>query len=296
MKNKNLNDFLRYYRIEKNSSKNTIESYRSDIEKFHEYIKKKNLKIEKIGKNEILNYMVSLRKKEYASATIYRRYSSLKEYFIFLKRKNIIDSNPMENMSRPKRTKKLPDVLSERDVEKLLNIFEKNDLKEIRDYAIVEFMYATGVRISELIGIKINNILWEYGVVRVFGKGSKERLIPLGKYAKKALKKYLDTRKKKMKKIIDRKYLFLNLRGKKLSRSGVWRILKKYFKKAGLEDAHPHTLRHSFATHLLNNGADIRYVQEMLGHSDIITTQIYTHITDERIKSEYLKYHPRSKN
>jgi integrase/recombinase XerD len=257
---------------------------------------KEKLSIEDIDKNAVLKYFYNLRKKKYSSTTIYRIYCSLKEFFKYIEKKNVVGSNPMEDMSSPKRAKKLPQVLSENEIEKILTVIDSNNLKGKRDYAIVEFMYGTGIRISELIQMKVNNILWEYGVVRVMGKGNKERLVPIGYYAKKAVNEYLNYRRRNMKKIVDSEYLFLNLRGKSLSRSGVWRILKEYFVKIGVPEAHPHTLRHSFATHMLNKGADIRYVQEMLGHSDIITTQIYTHVSQEKIKEAYFKYHPRGNN
>ncbi|TYB91432.1 MAG: site-specific tyrosine recombinase XerD [Kosmotoga sp.] len=291
-----INSFLRFYRIEKNSSTNTVKSYRYDLEKFKKYMDKEKLSIEDIDKNAVLKYFYNLRKKKYSSTTIYRIYCSLKEFFKYIEKKNVIKENPMEDMSSPKRAKKLPQVLSENEIEKILTVIDSNNLKGKRDYAIVEFMYGTGIRISELIQMKVNNILWEYGVVRVMGKGNKERLVPIGYYAKKAVNEYLNYRRRNMKKIVDSEYLFLNLRGKSLSRSGVWRILKEYFVKIGVPEAHPHTLRHSFATHMLNKGADIRYVQEMLGHSDIITTQIYTHVSQEKIKEAYFKYHPRGNN
>jgi len=294
--NELINEFLRFYRIEKNSSGNTIKSYRYDLEKFKKFVVKNEYNIENFNKNNILKYFYELRKMKYSSSTVYRIYCSLKEFFRYITKKDIISQNPMEDMSPPKRAKKLPMVLSEKDIEELLNVIDKKSIKGKRDYAIVEFMYGTGVRISELIGMRVNNILWEYSVIRVLGKGNKERLVPIGYYAKKAVNEYLNYRKSKMKKIVDREYLFLNLRGKKLSRSGVYRILKKYFVKIGADEAHPHTLRHSFATHMLNKGADIRYVQEMLGHSDIITTQIYTHVSQEKIRESYYKYHPRGNN
>lgn len=286
-------DFLRYYRIEKNSSKNTIDSYAHDMKRFKDFLKFKEKKLENVDKKLIINYFKYLKKKDYSSSTVYRNFASLKEFFVYLNKFENFD-NPMQDIDSPKRAKKLPQVLSVDEINMLLDSVDRSDLKGIRDYAIIEFMYGTGVRVSELINLKLNNILWDYEVVRIIGKGDKERLVPFGKLARKAIGNYLDKRKN-MKKIIDYSYVFLNLRGKKLSRSGIWRILKKYFKKNSLKNAHPHTLRHSFATHLLNNGADIRYVQEMLGHSDIITTQIYTHINNEAIKKSYFKYHPRGK-
>jgi len=197
-------------------------------------------------------------------------------------------------MESPKRIRTLPEVLSESQVNRVLEQVDLSTGKGIRNKAILEFMYATGARASEVIALPLTSLLWEYGVVRIMGKGGKERLVPLGDYAVTALRAWLPVRGQLLGMRHTEPKLFLNMKGLPLSRSGLWRILRECFLAAGIEKAHPHTLRHSFATHLLNHGADIRYVQEMLGHSDISTTQIYTHITGDEMKKAYRAYHPRA--
>ena len=290
-----VNDFLRYYRVERGASKNTVLSYGNDLKRFFLFLEAKKLSFFSVKTEDIISYINYLMKKDYAPASIYRTYASLKEFYKFLKREKILEATPMDNVESPKRWQKIPDVLSVEEVEKVLSLPKLSTLKGLRDSALMEFMYATGARVSEVINFKLINILEEYKFVRIIGKGNKERVVPIGDVALNAIDRYLKARHKKIvKNIRDSEYLFLNLKGNKLSRSGVWRIIKAYFLQIGREDAYPHIFRHSFATHLLNNGADIRYVQEMLGHSDISTTQIYTHLTMDSVKKAYYHYHPRA--
>ena len=286
--------FLRYCRVEKNAAANTVMAYGSDLRRMAAFFDEKGRRPEDLSRMDVLDYFESLRLRQYSRTSVYRAYASAKEFFKYLKKEHVLDRSPMELMDSPKRWSPLPDVLSPEKVSEILDIVELSGQKGIRDKALLEFMYGTGVRISEAVDLNMDRILWEYSVVRIIGKGDKERLVPMGQYAVKALEQYLPVRSSLLGMRQTEEKVFLNLRGRPLSRSGAWRILKRRFADAGVPEAHPHTLRHSFATHLLNNGADIRYVQEMLGHSDISTTQVYTHVSDEAIRKVYFKYHPRS--
>ncbi|HDS03553.1 MAG TPA: tyrosine recombinase [Firmicutes bacterium] len=286
--------FLRYYRVEKNASAHTVRSYSGDLKRISLWALDKKKEITGLSRAELLDYFKWMRQEGYAPATIYRNYASLKEFYAFLADEERIALSPMEKMDSPKRLRTLPEVLSEEQTERLLNGIDISQPKGIRNKAILEFMYATGARASEVITVETVSVLWEYEVVRLLGKGNKERFVPLGRYALESLRNYSSIREGLLGLRHAEMKLFLNMRGRPLSRSGLWRIVKECFEAAGLSRAHPHTLRHSFATHLLNHGADIRYVQEMLGHSDISTTQIYTHITDDELRRAYRAYHPRS--
>ncbi len=289
-----IRDFLRYYRVEKNASSNTVAAYGSDIRKMDEFFRENGKNISRASRGDILDYLEHLRKQGLARATLYRAFASAKEFFRFLKEKGVLDQSPMELMDSPKRWKYLPRVLTQEPVIAVLENIDISTPKGVRDRALIEFMYATGVRISEAVNLKVESLIWEYSVVRVTGKGDKERLIPVGEHALNALRDYLPVRRELLKMRLTEERMFLNLRGNPISRSGAWRVLKQRFATGGVPDAYPHILRHSFATHMLNNGADIRFVQEMLGHSDISTTQVYTHVSDEEIRKTYYKFHPRA--
>jgi len=286
--------FLRYYRVEKNASSHTVRSYADDLKRLSIWARGRERGFAEFSRQDLLEYFQWMRTQDYAPATIYRSYASLKEFYSFLVREGRLGTSPMEKMESPKRIRTLPEVLSESQVNRVLEQVDLSTGKGIRNKAILEFMYATGARASEVIALPLTSLLWEYGVVRIMGKGGKERLVPLGDYAVTALRAWLPVRGQLLGMRHTEPKLFLNMKGLPLSRSGLWRILRECFLAAGIEKAHPHTLRHSFATHLLNHGADIRYVQEMLGHSDISTTQIYTHITGDEMKKAYRAYHPRA--
>ncbi len=288
-----IKNFIRYYRIEKNASPHTCTSYAFDLKRFSEYLEKHSLALSDLNREKIVDYFLSMRETDYAPTTIYRNYASLKEFFAFCVSEDVLKESPMALMDSPKRWQSLPGVLTEQQITTLLDSINKKTEKGIRDNALIEMMYASGMRVSEAVNARLNDIVWDYMVIRIRGKGNKERLVPFGKYAAEAIKNYIPVRKIHVGAKTDEGFIFLNQRGGKISRSGIWRILKEYYLKIGADDAHPHTLRHSFATHMLNNGADIRYVQEMLGHSDISTTQIYTHITSDELKAAYYKFHPR---
>ncbi|MDP2363517.1 MAG: site-specific tyrosine recombinase, partial [Ignavibacteria bacterium] len=218
-----------------------------------------------------------------------------KGFFLYLLKNKYILKNPIERISAPKISKKLPVVLEINEVEKILSVPDVEDKYGLRDKAILELFYACGTRVSELINLKVNDLFFNDEIIRVLGKGSKERLIPIGSSAINWISEYLKkSRPLLMKKLKSENYLFLNSRSSKISRMGIWKIIDRYVREAGItKDVHPHTFRHSFATHLLEGGADLRAVQEMLGHADISTTQIYTHIDRDYVKQVHKQYHPR---
>ena len=289
-------EYLAHLKLEKNLSANTVSSYQIDINAFVAFIKNENINDPSRVTTENISSFFKILKDVGLSATSSARYfSSLKGFFLYLLRNKYIIKNPIEKISAPKISQKLPAVLTINEVEKILCLPDVGNKLGIRDKAILELFYACGTRVSELINLKIGDLFLKEEIIRVFGKGSKERLIPIGSSAINWMEQYLiKSRPLLMKKSKSENYLFLNSRGSKLSRMGVWKIIDRYVKEAGiLKKVHPHTFRHSFATHLLEGGADLRAVQEMLGHADISTTQIYTHIDRDYIKQVHKQYHPR---
>jgi integrase/recombinase XerD len=286
--------FLNSLIIEKGLSKNTIQSYESDIYQLYQWNISKNKKriteIKKIDTSQYISYLFSQNLK---STSVNRKISSLKTFFNFLLKKKLINVNPFADQIMPKKPISLPKSISEDDVVKLLDAPKPDSLIGLRDKAMLELLYASGVRISELVNIKFSDLDLERNIIKVFGKGSKERLVPFGEDAAQCISAYIDERKKN-KDIASIKYIFLNNRGSKISRHAFWHRLKEYCLEIGLKsDISPHTLRHAFATHLLNRGADLRSVQVLLGHSDLSTTQIYTHIAKQRLSELVKKHHPR---
>ena len=286
--------FLNSLIIEKGLSKNTIQSYESDIYQLYQWNISKNKKriteIKKIDTSQYISYLFSQNLK---STSVNRKISSLKTFFNFLLKKKLINANPFADQIMPKKPISLPKSISEDDVVKLLDAPKLDSLIGLRDKAMLELLYASGVRISELVNIKFSDLDLERNIIKVFGKGSKERLVPFGEDAAQCISAYIDERKKN-KDIASIKYIFLNNRGSKISRHAFWHRLKAYCLELGLKrDISPHTLRHAFATHLLNRGADLRSVQVLLGHSDLSTTQIYTHIAKQRLSELVKKHHPR---
>ena len=295
--------FTDYLRVEKSLSENTISAYKADLEKFFEYAE--NVKLIRGIKNitedtitDFLNFLNGSFNKtgnKFSAKSVSRFISSLRTFFKYLESENLTDINPLENIETPRTPRLLPEVLSIEEIEKLLSVQDINDKLELRDKAILETMYASGLRVSEIINLEISNIFFEEGYIRVFGKGSKERIVPVGNTALKFITKYIKESRSLLKNSRSFNFLFLNFRGSKLSRMGILDIIKKYCLRAGIrKSTHPHTLRHSFATHLLQGGADIRIIQEMLGHSDISTTQIYTHIDNEYLIEVHKSFHPRA--
>lgn len=291
-----LKEYLTILRFEKNLSDNTINSYQNDIHKFLTFCMDNNITdLNEVTAEHLSKYFELQRKEGKDSATSARYMSSIKGFFEYLLDNNYVEVNPTEKLSSVKKSRKLPPVLSVQEIEMILNSPNTNDLIGLRDKAILELFYSSGLRVSELINLKISDLFFNDEVIRVFGKGSKERVVPIGSSAIKWVSEYLlKVRPSLEKKNKSQNYVFLNKRGSKLSRMWIWKIVEKYSKKAGIEkEIHPHTFRHSFATHLLEGGADLRAVQEMLGHADISTTQIYTHINRDYIKQVHKDHHPR---
>jgi len=294
-----LKHFLHYLSVERGLARNSLEAYERDLTAFLEFLKDKHglASIEEVSRVHIVSYLMHLREAGRASSTVARTMTSIRGFFKFLVREQRLVSDPSVYMESPKTDKKLPKVMNLEEVERLLDAPRRDDPAGIRDKAMLELLYAAGIRVSELVSLDVDDLNLGMGFVRCFGKGSKERIIPLGRMALDWLNRYLQTaRPKLVKKGQADKALFLNQNGGRLTRQGFWKIIKHYAREARIEmDITPHTLRHSFATHLLENGADLRAVQEMLGHADISTTQIYTHVTKVRMKDVYNRTHPRAK-
>lgn len=285
--------FTHHLRVERGLAENTIASYTQDLVRFLDFLDTRNLVPSEVSQEDIMDYIASLRG-ALSVRSIARNLSSLKSFFRFLVSDGKIESNPARLLNTPKLPKRLPGVLGPGEVETLLCQPDSADPRGQRDKAMLELLYATGLRVSELVGLKMVNINLEAGYVRTLGKGSKERMVPMGAKAMEALKAYIGDGRVRLLKKKNAPYLFLNARVKPLSRQGFWKIIKRYGIKAGIrKEITPHLLRHSFASHLLEYGADLRAVQIMLGHADISTTQIYTHVTRERLKQIHEKHHPR---
>ncbi len=289
LKYKETNDYITYITIDKRYRENTINSYHYDLEAYEDYLKDKNPT--KVSRKNILDYLETRKEEGISSKSLAHSITVLRGFYKFLLLQNIIDKSPMETIEMPNLPKNLPKILSLHEVEILLDI-ELKDKYDFRNKAMLEVMYATGMRISELISLKYTNVDLNDNKVTVIGKGGKERMIPLGDYATEALRIYMEMyRPKLLKKPSE--YVFLSVRGDKMSRQAFFKIVKQEAKKRGIKtEFSPHTLRHSFASHLLQNGADLRSIQELLGHSDISTTQIYTHISDKVREETYHNTHP----
>ncbi len=284
---KYIDKFIRYLEIERNYSRHTVLNYRLDLTNFARFSGETPL--EKVDYLALRKYLAELKRKNESSRSIARHLSALRSFFKFLVREGYLKTNPILILSSPKLDKHLPQFLTEEEVNKLINSVVSEDVRSLRDKAILETFYSTGIRISELVALSLQDVDFISGVVKVMGKGKKERIVPIGECALKAIRKYLDKRDK------DTDTIFLNKNGKRITDRGVRVIFTKYLRLASIKQGiSPHTLRHSFATHLLNHGADLRSVQELLGHVNLATTQIYTHLTTEKLKSVYDKAHPRA--
>jgi tyrosine recombinase XerC len=285
--NRYIDKFMSYMEIEKNYSKHTILNYRLDLNEFVKFIDK--VSVEKVDYQHFRRFLAQLRKKEHRPRTLARKLSSLRSFFKFLHREDIIKENPAVLLVTPKLDRPLPKFLSEKEMAKFI---ESPSLKKemgLRDRAILEMLYSTGIRVSELVGLNVEDVDLLSNVAKVAGKGKKERIVPVGDQALKIVRRYLEKRKHKS------YALFLNKFGKRLSDRSIRNIVDKYIKKACIgQNISPHTLRHSFATHLLDRGADLRFVQELLGHASLSTTQIYTHVTTDKLKKVYDQAHPRA--
>ncbi|MCH8028892.1 MAG: site-specific tyrosine recombinase XerD [Candidatus Dadabacteria bacterium] len=290
-----LDSFITHLSVIKGRSKNTSESYERDISKFLNFVRKQGIEnIEQVQYSHVLEFLYRLSADGLKPSTISRSLSSVKQFFKFLIIEKVVEKDPTFLIKNPKSKQALPRVLSVEEIEKLLEAPEPTVREGTRDRAMFEVLYATGIRVSELVGLKLNSVNLEMGFVIVEGKGSKERIVPLGGKAQSSIGDYLAGSRQSLLKGGHCDYLFVTGRRKKMTRQGFWKLIKNYALKAGIGKAvTPHTLRHSFATHLLERGADLRTIQLMLGHSDISTTQIYTHIDKERLKEIHRRHHPR---
>jgi integrase/recombinase XerD len=291
-----VDEFIHYLAVERGLAENTMDSYHRDLTNYLGFLaKEKPADIQKTTKTHVMAYLLSLQKGGRATATISRHLAALKSFYHFLIRERRIEKDPTANLESPKLEKKLPRVLSVDEVEHLLKQPKVAEPTGLRDKAMLELLYATGIRVTELTTLNLEHVNLEVGYIRCLGKGSKERIVPLGSVARKFVGEYLQLGRVKLIKVKAEQSLFVNHHGRRLTRQGFWKIIKKYARVAGIaKEITPHTLRHSFATHLLENGADLRSVQEMLGHADITTTQIYTHLTKGRLREVYSKTHPRA--
>ena len=296
-----LDDFSRTLKIERNYSNNTISSYLSDLKSFDSFLEKNRINFKELNNKHTKLFFRNLSKKKFSPRTIKRKFSSLSSYFSFLLDRRIIKNNPLNGVFTPKIPKILPEILT---IEEINNIFlaaesSKNKILSLRDRCILEMLYSSGLRVSEVCELRINNIQFDLDLIRFFGKGSKERIIPLTYYARKWLKKYLSESRKILSSRSKRSsnYVFLSNNGLSLTRMVIWLSVKKYVNSAGvLKKISPHTFRHSFATHLIDGGANLIEVQALLGHADISTTEIYTHLSREFVESEYMKAFQKDKN
>ena len=291
-----LNEYISHLSLEKNMSDNTAAAYKNDITQLIEFLEEKKVKdLNEVDFPLVKGFFYLLSDLGLSSKSIARHYSSVRGFFKYLSLNKYIENNPASKIDAPKVKRNLPSVLSVEEINKMLDMPDIETELGLRDKALLETAYACGTRVSELISLKISDLYLYEEVIRVFGKGSKERIIPIGSSAQYWIKEYLvKSRALLENKLKSGNFLFLNFRGGKLSRMGVWKIFKHYAADAEIiTDVHPHTFRHSFATHLLEGGADLRAVQEMLGHVDISTTQIYTHIDIDFIKEEHRQFHPR---
>ena len=293
--NELIEEFLSYLSVERGLAKNTLEAYKRDLARFFDYLKSRRIaSISNVTRQEITSFMLAEKDRGLSSNSISRELACFKSFFKFLVRENKIKEDVTSVIESPKLWKRLPDTLNIDEVEMLLKAPNVRDLMGARDRASLELMYATGMRVSELINLKMDDLNMEIGFVKCFGKGGKERIVPFGKKAKESVERYLEKARASFLKKKVSNFLFLTRLGKPMSRQTFWKTIKKYAREAGIKKKiAPHSLRHSFATHILERGADLRIVQEMLGHSDISTTQIYTHVSKDRLKSIHHKFHPR---
>ncbi len=290
-----IEDFMNYLSVERGLASNTLLAYQRDLKKYTIYLNRKGISdANQIKREDIQGYMQKQKGDGLATTSICRSLAALKMFHRFLVRERFSGDDPSSLLDTPKLWKRVPEVLTAAEIESMIKMAEGRRWQNLRDYAILELLYASGMRVSELVELKIENVNLDIGYVRCLGKGRKERIVPIGKRSRTAVKHYLTSLPPKLAKQNYSGALFLSRLGRKMSRQSIWKIIKFYAKKARIKkEIKPHTIRHSFATHLLEHGADLRSVQEMLGHSDISTTQIYTHVDRERLKSIHKQFHPR---
>jgi integrase/recombinase XerD len=289
-------DFLAYLEFERGLSRNTLDAYRTDLLQYGRFLEEREESALEATPGDVSDFLQKLAVNGASPATIHRKSACLRSFYRHLRRDGLLDTDPTASLSTPRRSRKLPQVLTRGEVEKLLSQPRGTEPAALRDRALLEVMYACGLRASEAIGLELMDVDMDEGVLRARGKGSKERVVPIGQAALKALRIYVDRGRPKLVKGAPEAHLFVNFRGGHLTRQGLYKIVRRHAVTAGLADRmSPHTLRHTFATHLLSGGCDLRSVQEMLGHADVSTTQLYTHLSSERLKDVYFKAHPRAR-
>ena len=294
-------DFLAYLEFERGLSRNTLDAYRTDLLQFGRFLEERDVSALEAQPSDIADFLEALARGDgdgrspASPATIHRKSACLRSFYRHLRRDGLLEGDPTATLSTPRRARKLPQVLTRGEVEKLLSQPRGTEPSALRDRALLELMYACGLRASEAIGLELMDVDVQEGVLRARGKGSKERIVPIGQAALKALRIYLERGRPALVKGAPEAHLFVNFRGGQLTRQGLYKIVRRHAVTAGLADQmSPHTLRHTFATHLLAGGCDLRSVQEMLGHADVSTTQLYTHLSSERLKDVYFRAHPRA--
>jgi integrase/recombinase XerD len=301
-------DFLAYLEFERGLSRNTLEAYRSDLLQFGRFIAERQVDALTATGADVSDFLTDLAKGDTpqggtggngrapaSAATLHRKAACLRSFYRHLRRENLLDSDPTAALSSPRRGKRLPEVLTRSEVQALLSAPKGSDPASLRDRALLEVMYACGLRASEVIGLEVTDIDLDEGLLRARGKGSKERVVPVGSAAVAALRLYLSHGRPALVKLTPERALFVNFRGQALTRQGLYKIVRRHASSVGLADRmSPHTLRHTFATHLLSGGCDLRSVQEMLGHADVATTQLYTHLSPDHLKDVYFRAHPRA--
>jgi len=287
--------YLNFLAVEKGVSPNTLEAYSRDLKRYVEFVEQEGIKgIREIYSDTVISFLGNLKDSGLAASSVNRSLAAIRGFYLYLLTEKVIDENPVANIELARVWMHLPDTLSREEMNLLLKQPGTKTPLAVRDTAMLELLYATGIRVSEIVSLSMSNINWQAGYLIVVGKGNKERIVPIGRAAFDCLTRYVESSRRKLSGKRSVNTIFLNRSGTGLTRQGFWKIIKKYVKKAGLQKKiYPHTFRHSFATHLLEGGADLRSVQVMLGHADISTTQIYTHVTRERLKKIHKKYHPR---
>ncbi len=292
-------EFLAYLELERGLSRNTLNAYRTDLLQYGAYLEDRDLDAGEVTKSIMAEYAAEMASGQDdhkpAASTVHRKTAALRSFYKHLRREELISGDPTAGMVSPRRSKKLPNVLNQAEVAKLLATPKGDSPQVSRDLAILEVMYACGLRASEVVDLELTDVDTDHGMLKARGKGNKERIVPLGRQAIYAIERYLRSGRATLARGRPEKALFLNFRGKPLTRQGLYKIVQGHARSAGLEDRmSPHTLRHSFATHLLAGGCDLRSVQEMLGHADVATTQMYTHLSGQQLKDVYFKTHPRA--
>jgi integrase/recombinase XerD len=294
-------DFLAYLEFERGLSRNTLEAYRSDLLQFGRFLAERDSNALSVTGREVSDFLTELArgdgdaKPPASPATLHRKAACLRSFYRHLRRENMLDTDPTAALSSPRRGKRLPEVLTRGEVQTLLSSPKGSEPSALRDRALLEVMYACGLRASEVIGLDVSDVDLEEGLLRARGKGSKERVVPVGRAAVAAMRVYLAHGRPALVRLAPERALFVNFRGQALTRQGLYKIVRRHATSAGLADRmSPHTLRHTFATHLLSGGCDLRSVQEMLGHADVATTQLYTHLSSDRLKEVYFRAHPRA--